>query len=98
MNKKGTSDSGGSLLSENIKLHHRWVKTWPDAENDFSAFYERETIGRIYQYQTGPQKDRWFWTMTALADNRQSISCDGIEPTAREAAKCVEDAFGQLSV
>lgn len=82
--------------SETIKLKYRWVKTWPDAVDDFSAIDGRETIGRIYKYQTGPQKDRWFWTMTVLSENRETIACDGIEATAREAARQVETAYSQI--
>ena len=84
--------------SELIKLQYRWVKTWPDAVDDFSAIDGRETIGRIYKYETGPQKDRWFWTMTALSENRQTIACDGIEATAREAGRQVENAYGQINL
>ena len=82
---------------EKIKLTHRWVKTWQDAVDDFSAMDGQETIGRIYKYENGPQKDRWFWTMTALSENRQSIACDGIEDSAREAARRVEDSHKQIN-
>lgn len=83
--------------TESIKLKYRWVKTWPDAVDDFSAIDGRETIGRIYKYQNGPQKDRWFWTMTVMSENRQSIACDGIEATAREAGRQVETAYQQIN-
>lgn len=84
-------------MLEPIKLTYRWVKTWPDAVDDFSAIDGQETIGRIYKYENGPQKDRWFWTMTALSETRQSIACDGIEETAREAGQRVEQAYNSLT-
>jgi len=83
---------------DQIKLKYRWVKTWPDAIDDFSSIDGRETIGRIYKYQNGPQKDRWFWTMTVLSEDRISVACDGIEPSAREAGKRVEDAYQTISL
>lgn len=68
-----------------IELRLKWRRTWPDREHDFTAETERGYSTRIYWRATGsPETAGWFW-----ASNTER----GIAPTAREAAKAVEDAY-----
>lgn len=80
-----------------IKLVLKWRQTWEGKEQDFVASLPNVegSIGRIYLYETGPQQGHWFWSFTAVAPNvsRNIGATSGVEPSPREAAKRVEDAW-----
>jgi len=68
-----------------IELRLKWRRTWQDKEHDFTAETERGYSTRIYWRSTGsPETAGWFWA---------SYTSSGTAPTAREAAKAVEDAY-----
>jgi hypothetical protein len=71
---------------EKILLRLKWRKTWADEENDFVAVGpDGGTIGRIYLRDTGGLlKGQWSWFYGATT---------GTEPTARHAAKAIEDLW-----
>lgn len=72
-----------------IELRLKWRCTWPDREHDFTAETERGYSTRIYWRSTGsPETAGWFWA---------SYTSSGTAPTAREAAKAVEDAYFEWS-
>lgn len=72
---------------EKIELKLRWPRTWPDVENDYVGI-DRESgkrIGRIYlRDKGGLLQGQWSWFFGATT---------GTEPTAREAAKAIEDLW-----
>ena len=74
-------------MTEPIPLKLRWRHTWDDVEHDFSGF-DRGTgkyVGRIYIWATGGlNKGQWSWFFGGSS---------GTAPTAREAAKAIEDLW-----
>lgn len=74
-----------------IPLSLNWRRT--DREHDFLAFDGDTPVGRIYTYDTKSDRPAdWFWTMCGSIGNRLGTS-NGHEPTPREAAKRVEEAW-----
>jgi len=72
-----------------IELRLRWRRTWEDKDHDYTAETERGYSTRIYWRATGsPETAGWFWA---------SYTSSGTAPTAREAAKAVEDAYFEWS-
>ena len=74
------------IKTDRIPLRLKWRKTWADEENDFVADGpDGGTIGRIYLRDTGGLlKGQWSWFYGATT---------GTEPTARHAAKAIEDLW-----
>lgn len=85
-----------SGMEHEIELRLKWRHTWPDREDDFCA--EAPTfdgsVGRIYRHDSGPSKGQWFWAFQAHGyDISRTGDLSGYEPSARQAAKRVEDAW-----
>lgn len=76
--KEKTGDDTQARTGPAFRL--RWQRSWPGAENDFTA---RKGAGfcRIYYEPGGPQRDRWFWTCAITTQ----LGC-GYAETARGAA------------
>lgn len=74
-------------MSDEIHLRLKWRRTWDDRENDFCG-YDRNSgkrAGRIYLRSTGGfLNGQWSWFFGGST---------GTEPTAREAAKVIEDLW-----
>lgn len=84
---------------QEIQLRLRWRHTWPDRPNDFVAEAPgySGSVGRIYLIEEnhGPHGGKWFWAFQALGPeiSRNIGNVKGYEPSPRQAAKCVEDAW-----
>ena len=86
------------------KFELTWGRTYPDVGRDYiatdPAFTDPNTgeplkVGRVYQMTGGPAADHWFWTMTALINNRQA-SDSGTMTTCNEACHKVEERYRQF--
>lgn len=82
---------------EALPLRLRWRQTWSDHDADYVANADGYNggVGRIYLYDSGPQKGMWFWSMTAhgFEISRNIGNLSGAERSARAAARMVEDAW-----
>ncbi|WP_137935327.1 hypothetical protein [Mesorhizobium comanense] len=83
-------------MPTDLKL--KWAKTWIDHENDFVAIDRRMkggTVGRIYTFENGPTKGKWFWTLTAHGKGLAAAEGQtrGYAESAREAGAEVERAW-----
>lgn len=82
---------------ESTPLRLRWRRSWADRDHDFTA--EADTcpggIGRIYRHDTGGSVDgSWYWSLYAYGPGiARGGVMQGYEPSAREAAHRVEDAW-----
>jgi len=80
-----------------IKLALHWRKTWDDKEDDFVARASNfpNNVGRIYKH-IATAEGGWTWAFQAM-ELPVALSklgeTSGIEPSAREAAKRVEDIW-----
>ncbi|KQZ14314.1 hypothetical protein ASD44_09690 [Mesorhizobium sp. Root554] len=89
--------AGEAFADASIPLTLRWQATWEGQEADYSAFANvyPGAVGRIFRYEAGTSQGQWFWSMTAdgYDISRNFGDSSGYEPSARRAAKCVEDAW-----
>lgn len=81
-----------------IELKLKWAKTWDDVENDFVAIDRRArggTVGRIYAFDSGPTKGKWFWSLTVHGKGLAPLEGldRGYANSAREAGAEVERAW-----
>jgi len=69
-----------------IELKLKWRRSWPDKDHDFTATTaDGFRVGRFYWRDTAaPGSECWYWTME---------SSRGEQPTSRQAAKAIEDAW-----
>lgn len=76
------------------KPRYRWRATAPETVNQFSGYDQGMCFGRIYVMQGGVSDGQWWWTM-----NHPDLSPDfyigksGLEETAREASRRVEEMY-----
>ncbi|HHV69157.1 MAG TPA: hypothetical protein GXX48_16125 [Ochrobactrum intermedium] len=80
-----------------IKLRLKWRKTWEDREDDFIASAPNfpGNVGRFHKH-VGSSDGGWNWSFQAmdLPVARASLGeTSGIETSAREAAKKIEDIW-----
>ncbi len=84
-----------------IKLRLKWRKTWEDREDDFVANAPNfpGNVGRFHKH-IASSDGGWSWSFQAmdLPVARGSLGeTSGIEPSAREAAKRIEDIWFRVS-
>jgi len=84
-----------------IKLRLKWRKTWEDRETDFVANAPNlpGNVGRFHKH-IASSDGGWRWSFQAmdLPVARASLGeTSGIEPSAREAAKKIEDIWFRAS-
>lgn len=85
-------------MGHEIELRLRWQLTWSDKEDDYVAEAPGcdGPVGRIYkELVPGKHEYRWFWAFQAsvTAPYRRVGATSGREPSPREAAKRVEEAW-----
>src|SRR5215210_4381779 len=81
-----------------------WMLTseaWPNARwprgPDFTAFDGELLVGRVYQYEHGPEKGLWFWTMSVERPGPPFPGpTHGVEARQGDAGRCVVEAYGAL--
>lgn len=97
MTEATTAATGEAVPSHEIELRLRWRQTWPDREAHYTAFALTMggPIGCIYLVEAGVDQGAWAWAITA-DDYEVSRNCgpmNGVERSARHAAKHVEEAW-----
>ena len=92
-----------------ITLRLRWRKTWEDVEDDFIGYVPGlvdtlgrpvRKIGRIHIIQGNPHAGEFVWYYQACLPGLPwaALTRGGWEPTAREAAKQIEDIWFRVIV
>jgi len=77
----------------------RWCRTWDDEPKeleDYAAWDGDILVGRFYRIPSGPEKGRWFWTVTCFrgAPTADTGPHNGrLDGTARDAARMVEAVY-----
>ncbi len=84
--------------SDNIQLKLKWTQTSHDITNDFVARSPafKDVVGRFYLEAGSAENGVWNWSMTASGEGirREGMGLlSGSEPSAREAAKAIEEAW-----
>lgn len=79
--------------SEPLRLHWRQAEREADYIADADGY--DGSVGRIYLHDAGPQQGLWFWAMNAHGAeiSRNIGSLNGVEKSARAAARMVEGAW-----
>ena len=79
-----------------------WMRTsdaFPDldrSDKDFTAFAGDKVIGRVYQFEAGPEAGIWFWSMTADRLGPRFADRSGREGRRGDAGRRVVDAYERL--
>jgi len=74
-----------------------WVRRsdmFPDlkpSKVDFVAI-----VGRVMQFDSGPERGRWLWSMVATAPGPTLMPMNGRADTRGEAGRCVVAAYERL--
>lgn len=81
-----------------IQLKLKWTQTSIDIANDFEARSPafKDIVGRFYLDEGNAENGVWNWSMTASGEGirREGMGLlSGSEPSARHAAKAIEDAW-----
>jgi hypothetical protein len=81
---------------------YKWRITWPDPgdadshKTDFSGWDEGICIGRITLQPHGLTKGTWMWSGHGPRVRERLFPHQGYQPTARDAARMVEDYYERL--
>jgi hypothetical protein len=79
-----------------------WMRTsdaFPDldrSDKDFTAFAGNKVIGRVYQFEAGPEQGIWFWSMTADRPGPRFAGRSGREGRRGDAGRRVVEAYERL--
>lgn len=81
-----------------IHLKLKWTQTSIDITNDFVARSPafKDIVGRFYLEEGSVENGVWNWSMTASGQGikREGMGLlSGSEPSARQAAKAIEDCW-----
>lgn len=68
-----------------------WRPTWPDSDNDYSAFGGSTRIGRIYAYSISEHHRGWKWHIAIHGPTPVSGTAD----SRRAAMVIIEDLYGK---
>ncbi|HEV2505136.1 MAG TPA: hypothetical protein VGV39_18810 [Mesorhizobium sp.] len=81
--------------SEAFSLRLNWRQADREADYVADADGYDGSVGRIYLRDAGPQQGLWFWAMNAHGSeiSRNIGSLNGVEKSARAAARMVEGAW-----
>ena len=84
--------------SENIVLKLKWTQTSIEIANAFEARSPafKDVVGRFYLEEGSAENGIWNWSFTASGNGirREGMGLlSGSEPSAREAAKRIEDCW-----
>ncbi len=81
------------------KPQYKWRHTWADRSgNDFVGYKDGKCIGRVFQIDYTPQRDRWFWLIEHVPVERPAREnrSAGWEWTVREAACRAEKCYDAI--
>ena len=68
-------------------MSRRWIRTLPERDDDgVLVDGGGRALARVYRFEHGPQKGRWYWTVMVGADGKPRNAGSGFEDTL-EAAK-----------
>jgi hypothetical protein len=67
----------------------------PESDVDFIAFDDDQIIGRVMQFEFGPENGVWFWSMVVTRPG-QSGETNGRVKSRGEAGRCVVAAYKRL--
>lgn len=76
---------------------YRWVQTWPEEKEDWSAFHDGLYIGRVSRDRTSLKKGTFMWSggCSEWWGFQRSMPHSGRTVEAWEAAKAVEDWYDE---
>ncbi|RWX78245.1 hypothetical protein EPK99_06310 [Neorhizobium lilium] len=82
------------MPEEKITLKYNWRRKWPDEDDKFSGFDGKWLMGYIGLHHMG----YWTWG-SGLSEYEKGPAlhgATGMEPTARAAAKAVENCYERM--
>jgi hypothetical protein len=68
----------------------------PRSETDFVALDGDTIVGRVMQFEFGPEVGVWFWSMTVTRPGPLRGATNGRVNSRGEAGRCVVEAYGRL--
>lgn len=80
----------------------QWMRhcdVFPDlkpSNTDWVALDGDRIVGRVMQFDSGPESGRWMWSMVATAPGPTILPANGRAETRTEAAMFVVAAYEQL--
>lgn len=87
-------------MSEEPKLKYKWRVTLIDEHDtpreDYCGWDGNVCIGRIRLEPHGPMKGKWQWSGQEPRTRKRLLPHQGYEPTARAAARKIEDYYHNL--
>ncbi|MCA0340244.1 MULTISPECIES: hypothetical protein [unclassified Shinella] len=87
-----------SPMSERTwKRKYRWVQTWPEEKEDWSAFHDGLYIGRVSRDRTSLKRGMFLWSggCSEWPGFQGPMPHNGRKHEAWEAAKAVEDWYDE---
>jgi hypothetical protein len=68
----------------------------PESDVDFVAFDGDQIVGRVMQFEFGPENGVWFWTMTVTRPGPPSDATNGRVSNRGEAGRRIVEAYKRL--
>jgi hypothetical protein len=66
------------------------------SDRDFTAFDGETIVGRVYQFEAGPEEGVWFWSMTADRPGLRFAGRSGRAAGRGDAGQRVVEAYERL--